>query len=154
MAKYNLPIDYIVAVTELAIRKEDRRFMNDSIEHARLLVDLMIGDADSGEQVYVFSEQLKDEAYTNAIRVTQGVVHALVEKEPSDEMKTLLLERGFECKVLPEGAAGEIQHFLVAGNAFRVEIDHNKAQALANFNGVEMANFLKKRYQELNKKAA
>jgi hypothetical protein len=148
--KYDLDIEYIKDVFYSFLEKKDEVIFNDSPEHARLLLDLMIGKAKKGDDVFIFSGSLHENAFRDALTATNGNLHIIVEQEPSTAIKNILTNKGFSYKLLPEGHP-RMNHFVVSGNSFRSEINHDDGTAVANFNNPALADFLKKRYQEIDR---
>ena len=148
MEKYNgVPREYIEAVTALADNKTNKRFLNDSSAHARLLADLMIGRGNSDSLIY--SKNLPISCYRDAILEAVNAkkkVKVLVE-ESIDNLswkKTIPnFETFIDIKKITPSFIGQINHFFVSGHAFRYEKDHDQATAISNFNEPSVAASLK-----------
>lgn len=136
--------EYRDAVTALATNKENRRFLNDSCEHAKLLAELMVGRAQNdNEDTVIYSGELGKDCFNNALVTSQGKVRILLDNKSGNEI----------INSLPENVRARIEvrmtkhpcdeHFFVSGNSFRYETDHEKSTAVANFNEPETANKLK-----------
>lgn len=146
----SLPQEYIDAVTKLANDKTNRRFLNDSGEHAKLLIDLMIGKSKQGEQVIIYSGELKANCFGDALKTAKGDIRILLDDNA-----------GFSViKNLPEDVQKRIQvklveqkdqsHFFISGTAMRFERNHNDATAVANFNEPEeKLTILRSRFEQM-----
>jgi hypothetical protein len=126
--------EYIEAVTKLAKNKTNRRFLNDSGDHAKLLIDLMVGNSQEGDDVLIYSGELKQSCFEDALKTGKGNIRILL-----DDIKGLsVIEK------LPESSRNRIEikqiqekdgnHFLVSGTSVRYELSHDDATAVANFN--------------------
>jgi len=60
--------EYKAAVTALADKKQNRRFLNDSADHAKLISDLMIGRACEDDEVFIYSGALGKGCYDESIQ--------------------------------------------------------------------------------------
>lgn len=135
--KYGIPNEegYISDLLGYMYTRKDHYFLNDSLGHATLLADLMIGAAE--KYVLIYTGSLAEECYKFAIdSLDESVkIFVLYDKEPShiwwsDKPQiTAVL-----AKSRPQLKNGNVNHFFVVdGKAFRYEIDHSKATASANF---------------------
>lgn len=126
--------EYRKAVTELAEKKENRRFLNDSSDHAKLLIELMVGRAQESDEVIIYSGSLKAECFDESLRATAATIRILL-----DDAKGIDV-----IDALPPDVRSRVQvrvvrtkdgnHFFVAGSAVRYELSHDDATAVANFN--------------------
>ena len=126
--------EYRKAVTELADKKEDRRFLNDSSDHAKLLIELMIGRAKTGDEVLIYSGKLKAECYRESLINSSATIRVLLDDTAGESIITALpsdLQNRIECRIVKNKDGN---HFFIAGSAMRFELDHDDATAVANFN--------------------
>lgn len=141
--------EYRTAVTALADNKENRRFLNDSSDHAKLLADLMIGRAKKGEEVLIYSGAMRDGCFVDALKSFKGTARILLDS--SDGLGVI---NGFSKEICERIQAQVLEkrdgnHFFVAGASFRYEMDHNDATAIANFNEPATVEKLKDRFESL-----
>lgn len=135
--------EYREAVTALADNQEDRRFLNDSRAHAKLLAELMIGRATEDTETCIYSGSLGKGCFAEALSSSEGTIRVLLDsKEGLDITNALdeLVRNRLKVKIaeLPHS-----NHFFISGNSFRYEKDHNDATAIANFNEPETVKKLK-----------
>lgn len=127
--------EYRKAVTALADTKENRRFLNDSCEHAKDLANLMVGRAQSDDESLIYSGELGKGCFNDALTTSKGKIRILL-----DDRKGIAV-----VKSLPKGVQDRIEvriveqqprgnHFFVSGQSFRYETDHVDSTAVANFN--------------------
>lgn len=142
--------EYAAAVTKLADEHVNQRFLNDSHDHANLLSGLMIGRTKEYDDVLIYSNSLPFSCYGDALkRAGSGNIRIILEDASSaEEIKNLSTDHP-DCihyRVLDttDGA-----HFWIAGSAFRLEMDHDKAKAIANFNDPEAIKILRERFEKL-----
>lgn len=126
--------EYEKAVTELADRKENRRFLNDSSDHAKLLIDLMIGRSGENDSVLIYSGELKRECFGSSLQNSKAHIRIVLDDPKGlDAIATLQedVQRRIEARLLRKKAGN---HFFIAGSAMRYELSHDDATAVANFN--------------------
>lgn len=143
LKRRGLKQEYIDEITGLADANENRRFLNDSTVHADLLIRLMVGRAQTGTLIYTGS--LPEESYREALAVAQGRIRILAD----DEDGAAWVREAFPDKVelqAPKQPIGD-HFFVVDGRSFRLELDHGKATALANFNEPDVCEKLTKRFE-------
>lgn len=143
--------EYRKSVTELANKGVSRRFLNDSKEHAKLLADLMIGRAKDNEEILIYSGQLEEPCFNDALRDSRGPIRIVLESDNELSVLEKLPEEAkgrIEARVLNPGKARK-NHFFVVGSSFRLELDHGKATAMANFNEPKAADQLRKHFEQL-----
>jgi hypothetical protein len=133
------------AVTMLADAHENRRFLNDSVAHAKILAGLMIGR--SKDSALIFSGSLREDCYGESLGKASGKLRILVEDAGNLGWIARLPNAG-QIEVRKVGArAPAANHFFVADAAsFRLERDHKKASALANFNEPDTCQVLTARF--------
>lgn len=143
--------EYRDAVTELATKKTRRRFLNDSGEHATLLIELMIGKAGPEDEVLIYSGELMGDCYRKALEESGSKSIRIL----TDSVKATAV-----IGALPKGAQKRIthlivneaelgNHFFVVGSAFRWEMDHSVGSAVANFNEPETTDKLRARFENM-----
>lgn len=142
--------EYESAVTKLADEHINQRFLNDSHDHAKLLAKLMIGRASENDEVLIYSRSLPPSCFGEALRhsKSENIRIILDDEIGKEEISKLSIDDGGRIKSqvlgVPDGA-----HFWVAGNSFRLEIDHGNAKAVANFNDPVAIQILKARFEKL-----
>lgn len=142
--------EYKAAVTKLSDDHKNQKFLNDSLAHAELLATLMIGKAGANDKVAIYSGNLPSACFSSGLSTTKSTDIRIIldNKAAAEEIKKYLpnLEGRIKLKVLNEidGA-----HFFVAGESFRLEIDHGKAKAVANFNDPDAVDILSSRFEKL-----
>ena len=129
-----LTTEYVDAVTELANSKTNRRFLNDSAEHAKLLANLMIGKSSEEDTALIYSGELKEPCFNEALKSARGKIRILLDDPKGLEVLATISNRNRIQVRIAKPNQQKINHFFVCGSAFRVELDHGKATALANFN--------------------
>lgn len=137
--------EYIDAVTALADKKENRRFLNDSSEHAKLLANLMIGRKTDSDDCVIYSGSLPLSCFKDAIIAAHGKIRVLVDDEANIEALEKEIpdfEHKLEIRKIAQRHASQINHFFVCGSAFRYEMNHSHATAISNFNEPEVTNSL------------
>ncbi|MDP2382446.1 MAG: hypothetical protein Q8N00_06555 [Nitrospirota bacterium] len=144
--------EYREAVIKMADEHRNERFLNDSPEHAKLLADLMIGRAEEADEVSIYSKSLPMFCYADALRncksqnirviLDDASGRAELPEDLSSRMKIRILD-------IADGA-----HFFTAKDSFRLEMDHEKAKAVANFNEPEAVQKLRSRFEHLWASAA
>lgn len=141
---------YKTAVTKFADEQINQRFLNDSIDHAKLLAGLMIGRAKESADVLIYSEKLPSECFGDAISNSrsENIRIILDDKKGIEEINKLpdAIKSRIQYRVL-ETSDGA--HFWVAGNSFRLEMDHGSAKAIANFNDYDAIETLSSRFEKL-----
>lgn len=143
--------EYKAAVTKFSDDHKNQRFLNDSIAHAELLATLMIGRAETEDEVAIYSGKLPSSCFGTGLSNTKsGNVRIIIDdKEAAVEEITKLkdnLKSRIHFKVLSNADGA---HFFVAGDSFRLEIDHGNAKAVANFNDLDAVGILKSRFEQL-----
>ena len=131
---------YIADLIGYLYLRKNHYFMNDSLGHATLLADLMVGSADS--YVLMYTRTAKAVCYQFAL---QGLpahvkVRILYEDANCDKWWSTLTSHDIQALHTPSKLTNppdldEVNHFFVVdGVAFRYEIDDKKSTASANFN--------------------
>ncbi len=147
--------EYRDAVTELATKKVNRRFLNDSGEHATLLIELMIGKAGPDDDVLIYSGELMGGCYRKALEESgSNSIRILTDAAKARTVIDALPEGVRKCIThLIIDKADQGNHFFVVGSAFRWELDHSVGSAVANFNEPETPNKLRARFEDMWKRA-
>lgn len=143
---------YIKAVTELADTKTNRRFLNDSSEHAKLLSNLMIGRAGREDEVFIYSGALGHQCFNQSLLLCQAEKIRILLDEAAgqsviDAMPDNVKSR-IELRIVPQKNRWN-HHFFVAGTAYRYEKDHQDTTAISNFNEPEMIIRLKEIFDKM-----
>lgn len=135
--------EYEAAVTALADHKENRRFLNDSCAHAKLLANLMVGRAKAGDETLIYSGELGKDCFKDALISSKGRVRVVLDSKDGkaliDSLPVAVKDR-VELRLAT--TKGE-HHFFVSNNSFRYETDDNDSTAVANFNEPETVAKLK-----------
>lgn len=142
--------EYEAAVTKLADEHKNQRFLNDSHNHASLLAELMIGRADEYDNVLIYTKSLPSSCFGDALKQSKSknIKIILEDESGKEEIEKLSTEDRDRIKSRILKAA-DGAHFWVAGSSFRLEIDHDKAKAVANFNDPEAIQILEARFETL-----
>lgn len=148
--------EYYVAVKKLAETKKNQRFINSEKWHSEIVVGRMICQMPKANEVLIYSESLSHEFYSESILASKCRFRIIVGSTNAAEV----------IKSLPQDAQNRIdfrvsdtpkmEHFLVAGNAFRCEIAgcSDQLHVVCNFYEPEVAGKLRNRFDALWKKKA
>lgn len=141
--------EYEAAVTKYADEHKNQRFLNDSHSHANLLANLMIGRTSECDDVLIYSKSLPSSCFGDALSNSKSKNIRIILDDASGRERIEALPQNqdrFQVRVLNtiDGA-----HFWVAGDSFRLEIDHDNAKAIANFNDPEAIKILRARFENL-----
>lgn len=131
--------EYFNAVVAAKANGIDKRFLNDSLSHAKLLADLMIGEANTEDDVRIYSGSLSRDCYDEALRSSKAKsVHVLVDADKAEAAKANYDRIGVagnpKIKVRVYDQKAHYSHFFVSGHSFRLELSDKDATAVANFN--------------------
>lgn len=129
--------EYFKAVVAAKAGSIDKRFLNDSLSHAKLLADLMIGEAGTDDDVRIYSGALSRECYDEALRSSKAQsIRILVDDAEAARINFEKIRQGIDSKidVRVYDQKTHYPHFFVAGNSFRLELSDEDATAVANFN--------------------
>ena len=139
--------EYRAAAENRAKNKIAQRIRNDSMAHAKVLIETMIGFMPTaGDSVGIYSGRLPKEAYEKSLRETNAKqVTILVDDSRDLEwLNDLPPPQKGRIKVF-QIAKPRPNHFLfVSSGAFRFEIDHKRSAAEANFNEQNVVSALEK----------
>lgn len=142
--------EYEAAVTRFADEHKNQKFLNDSHHHASLLAELMIGRATEHDDVLIYSKSLPQTCFGDALEhsKSRNIRIVLDDALGQEEIKKLSLvnQERIKHKVL---TTNDGAHFWIAGDSFRLEMDHDKAKAVANFNDPEAVQVLRARFEKL-----
>ncbi len=142
--------EYRAAITTWANERNTQRFLNDSCDHAQLLASLMIGRADKNDDVLIYSEKLPSSCFFEALSSSKSSnIRIVVENATGlEEIKKLPqdIQNRVACRL---AKAADGAHFWIAGDAFRLELNHDKATAVASFNDPEAIAKLRSRFERL-----
>lgn len=136
--------EYREAALALALERADVRLPNRSIEHAKILVETMILNTRSDEEIYIYSGDLPEDVYGPWLRGAQAQrISILVDDDSGLGWLEPLRERrgsSFSAKRISKPRSN---HFLcTSGGFFRFETDTNSYEAEASFNEPEVADHL------------
>ncbi|MBF0093518.1 MAG: hypothetical protein HQL34_03130 [Alphaproteobacteria bacterium] len=132
--------EWIAAVRQSAKDKTNRRFLNDSIHYTKILAETMIRPAT--QSVDIYSGSLDRTCYEDAVVNVKCAVRILV-----DDLQAANWAKAGDNVTIKKAPRDMGEHFFIAdGAAFRFELDHNKAMAIANFNEPEVCAELKRRF--------
>ena len=135
--EYGIPNEegYISDLLSYMYKRKDHYFLNDSLGHATLLADLMIGAAE--KYVLIYTGSLAEQCYKFALNsLDESVkIYVLYDKAPSHNWWDGKHQiQAIMATSRPQIKNENVNHFFVVdGQAFRYEIDHSKATASANF---------------------
>ncbi len=122
-------------------RRERRSFRieNDSIEYAAVLAENLLKFArDNKQDVRIISGSLDERVYGNLAKLAEEVlrtnkIEIIVEKLPVDHSLVEVVGKHKNGSVREIPDAGP--HFILVGDsAYRLEVNHKLAKAVANFN--------------------
>ena len=142
--------EYRTAVTKLADKGTNQRFLNDSNEHALLVTDLMFNRIDEMEEILIYSKSLKPAFYEKILRHSKHKIKILLDDTAGiDRIKTLPMDiqTRLECRLTGVTES----HFILAGRAFRFEINKylDELCVVCNFNEPKVAQKLRNRFDSL-----
>ncbi|KAF3982073.1 MAG: hypothetical protein HFP81_01930 [Methylococcales symbiont of Hymedesmia sp. n. MRB-2018] len=143
--------EYEEAIIKLSDNHQNQRFLNDSIAHAELLATLMIGRAKINDDIIIYSGGLPPSCFSLGLNGTKSTNVRIVldDKDAATKEEEKFKDNpGVQIKLKDPSKANEA-HFFVAGESFRLEIDHGKAKAVANFNDHDAVSILKDRFELL-----
>lgn len=126
--------EWLEAVTKLSENKTERRFLNDSADHAKVLIDLMIGKSQEQDDVMIYCGELKPSCFGDALQSAKGHIRIVLDDQKGFSVIRTLpqeVQNRIQAKLLNEKDGS---HFFVAGTAMRYELSHDEATAVANFN--------------------
>jgi hypothetical protein len=130
--------EYKATVLALATAKTDKRFLNDSSNHATLLIELMFDNA-IDEDIIIYSGALPSSCFTASLKKTKAkTIRVVLDDAMGLDVISALpteVQQRITARVIPsefKGVRGN--HFYIAGNAIRYELNHDEATAVANFN--------------------
>lgn len=129
--------EYKEAVTKLAENKTDRRFLNGSGAHAKLLINLMIGKSQDTEEVVIYTGELNPEYYEDALKTARGNIRILLDDDKGLSVLNNLPEASRKRIKAYKAKEKGNNHFFVSGTAMRFEMNHSDVTAVANFNEPE-----------------
>ena len=151
-------IAYESELKELAESKTNKRFLNDSTEHARIVAKYMIGRSDA-QECLIYSGTLGHSLYSEVLptfaATPQKKIRVLLQQKSIDQVradfKALIEQHRLEVKVLsdPENIFVNVPHFFTVGDAFRYELDHQATRAISNFHEPETAQKLKDLFERM-----
>lgn len=129
--------EYFKAVVAAKAGSINKRFLNDSLSHAKLLADLMIGEASTDDDVRIYSGALSRECYDEALRSSKAKsIHILVDDANAAQINLKKIRKDIDSNICVRvyDQKTHYPHFFVAGNSFRLELSCEDATAVANFN--------------------
>lgn len=143
-------------VRALANGRVDKRFLNDSPAHAKIIAEAMLG-ASTAEECVIYSGGLTKDCYGQALESFTGQrIRVIVEHEQAIETiqrdyAQLLASHKLLLKILlnKDGHFDAINHFFVSGDSYRYELDHPNARAISNFNEPDTAQKLKANFEKM-----
>lgn len=149
---YQIPNEenYIAALLTYMYKRQDHYFLNDSIGHATLLADMMIGAAE--KYVLIYTGSFNEQCYKYAVDNLPDSVKVRVLFQDNSAKRWWTNNQNIIAHntSIPLSLNGnEINHFFVVdGKAFRYEIDHLKSTASANFSQPEVCEGLTSIFSE------
>lgn len=151
-----LPQEYISAVTRLAKKRTNQRFLNDTNEHAEFVFWLIIRSCRLGEEILIYSKALKFPFYRRILRAAclfdPGIVFKILldDEEGIEEIKKLPenVQRQIECRI---ASVSDGAHMVVTSTAFRIEAKdyHDELFVVCNFYEPDIAENLRKRFNRI-----
>ncbi|HBH71244.1 MAG: hypothetical protein UU88_C0019G0003 [Parcubacteria group bacterium GW2011_GWC1_42_11] len=152
----NVPLEYINAVTKLARKRKDQRFLNDGNNFAKLVAWLMISSVRPMDEILIYSKALTQPFYSTILRASclldsKPVFRVVLDdKEGIEVIKKLPedVQSRIDCRLAatPEGS-----HMLLTPVAFRAEAKscHDELFVICNFYEPEVVQALKTRFERI-----
>jgi len=137
--------EYRKAAFERSKNKVDLRILNDSLAHANILIDSMIGTASEDETVGIYTGCFPEQSFRPAITKTQAKEILVVVDDDSelDWLKKLDKHLQNRIHVFKISKPRPNHFFYTSGGAFRFELDSSNYKAEANFNEADVVSKLK-----------
>lgn len=131
-----------------AQNKISSRILNDSVAHANILIETMIGMAESSDVVKIYSGDLPAVSFSEPLKTTQARKVLIVLDDDSKTQWLNELPKSCQTKIeVRKISARRPNHFFcVSSGAFRYETDAKTFRAEANFNEPETAEKLSKAF--------
>lgn len=119
-----------------ANNKTSSRILNDSLDHANILIETMIGMAHEGDTISIYSGNLPRDSFSESLKKTKASkIRIIVDDESKlqwcNELSSELLSK-IEIKKIAKERPNHF--FCVSSGAFRYETDALTYRAEANFN--------------------
>lgn len=154
LKKYSdLPHDYVKAIFDYSINSVNRRFLNDSGIHAKLLIEVMLDSGKPDDEIRIYSGSLNADCYPDALSHTESTkIKILVDDIAAGEIVLNKLDPSVmkKIEIRKSGDKDHTNHFYTVGQkCFRYELDHGKATAIANFNEPTSASTLNDRFDKM-----
>jgi hypothetical protein len=144
-----LPEEYIVAIANMAEGHINRRFLNDSKDHASLLIDSMIVRSKTDDEVRIYSGSLRADCFREVLLSGNQKIRILVDDMSAAQSAIDgINKQNNNIKILP-AAQKWTNHFFTVGDSFRYELDDGKAAASANFNEPAIVEKLNARFDAM-----
>jgi hypothetical protein len=133
--------NYSDAVRALAINKTDKRFLNDSAAHAKIIAEFMLGNSTS-DDCQIYSGRLVKECYGDALSKFSGnkirviIDHTSASDTIKEDFADLIASKKLSVRILNNANSqfDNVNHFFITGSGYRYELDHDQARAISNFN--------------------
>ena len=126
---------YREAVLRLALERADIRIPNSSLEHAKTLIEIMISNTHSDEDIYIYSGDLPKDVYEPWLSTTRArKIHILHDGESDPPWLKPITDSRNNISVNKIGKPRKNHFLCTTGNFFRFETDPEKYTAEANFN--------------------
>jgi len=144
-------------------KKLDKFIENSSCEHAKTLFENLLLSSTKEDEIKIVSGSLNENFYTSLLKVFQGAVfkkldirilNPLVTSENNNfilKLKTLN-SPNVSIKIVDAKSdrSDWFSHFILVGdNRFRVETDHSRIEAVANFNNHSSGNRIKELFHDI-----
>lgn len=141
--------NYEDAVRFIENNNVNRRFLNNTYEHVRLVVELMIGRMMDGDEVLIYTSTLPA-FYEVALRNPKCKLRILVDNiHGMNAVRILRSEVScrIDCRFV---SAPEGKYFMSGGSAYRMVVDNdNEFIAVSNFNEPEAVQRLRSRFDRM-----
>lgn len=127
---------YREAALRLALARIDVRLPNSSLEHAQILIEIMILNTRSDEDLYIYSGNLRQDVYEPWLLTTRARdIQILLDDDSNLSWLDPIKERRGNTISVNRITKPRKNHFLcTTGNFFRFETDPESFSAEANFN--------------------
>lgn len=131
-----------------AKNKIPSRILNDSIAHANILIETMVGMAGSGDVVKIYSGYLPDGSFFKSMKSTEAskILIVLDDDSKLQWLKNLPPSQLDKIEVRKIAKSRPNHFFCISSGAFRFETDAATYRAEANFNEPQTADILSKAF--------
>ena len=133
----------------LALDRVDERIPNRSLDHAKILTEVMLTNTRSDEHIYIYSGDLPEDVYAPWLQTSRAETISILVDDDSQLgwLDPIREKRGNSLTVQTIGHARPNHFLCTTGGFFRYETDPNTFTAEANFNEPAVVQRLIKAHQ-------